>query len=152
MFLDFEGDPFAFDQGLEYLIGTVMIEDAQPKYDGFWSFDPAQEKRAFIEFIEKMKRIRAQYPDMHIYHYSAYEPTAIKHLAGRHGVCTDEVDELLRAEVFVDLFRVVRQGLRASVESYSIKKMEPFYGFNRTVALRDATSSLQAFEAVLALR
>ena len=29
--------------------------------------------------------------------------------------------------------------------------MEPFYGFKRTVALRDATSSLQAFEAVLAL-
>src|SRR5258705_6043975 len=29
--------------------------------------------------------------------------------------------------------------------------MEPFYGFTRTVALRDATSSLQAFEAVLAL-
>jgi len=41
--------------------------------------------------------------------------------------------------------------LRASVESYSIKKMEPFYGFTRTVALRDATSSLQAFETVLAL-
>ena len=98
-----------------------------------------------------MKHIRQQYPDMHIYHYSAYEPTAIKHLAGRHGVCTDEVDELLRAEVFVDLFRVVRQVLRASVESYSIKKMEQFYGFKRTVELRDATSSLQAIESVFAL-
>jgi uncharacterized protein len=41
--------------------------------------------------------------------------------------------------------------LRASVESYSIKKMEAFYGFTRSVPLRDATSSLQAFEAVLAL-
>jgi uncharacterized protein len=29
--------------------------------------------------------------------------------------------------------------------------MEPFYGFTRTVPLRDATSSLQAFESVLAL-
>ena len=29
--------------------------------------------------------------------------------------------------------------------------MEPFYGFTRTVRLRDATSSLQAFEVVLAL-
>src|SRR6266542_6934638 len=94
---------------------------------------------------------RRQYPGMHIYHYAPYETTAIKHLAGRHGICTDEVDELLRAGVFVDLFRVVRQGLRASVESYSIKKMEPFYCFTRTVPLRDATSSLQAFEAVLAL-
>jgi predicted RecB family nuclease len=151
VFLDFEGDPFAFDQGLEYLIGTVAIEDGQPQYNAIWSFDTAQEKRAFVEFMNKVKQIRQQYPDMHIYHYSAYEPTAIKHLAGRHGVCTDEVDELLRAEVFVDLFRFVRQGVRASVESYSIKKMEQFYGFKRTVELRDATSSLQAFESVLAL-
>src|SRR6266536_2022989 len=94
---------------------------------------------------------RRQYPGMHIYHYAPYETTAIKHLSGRHGICTDEVDELLRAGVFVDLFRVVRQGLRASVESYSIKKMEAFYDFKRTVSLRDATSSLQAFETVLAL-
>jgi predicted RecB family nuclease len=153
LFLDFEGDPFAFDQGLEYLIGTVAIsEDGKPIYESIWSFEPKSEKRAFTEFIEKVKRIRDTHPDMHIYHYAPYEPTAIKHLAGRHGVCADEVDELLRAGVFVDLFRVVRQGLRASVESYSIKKMEQFYGFHRTVGLRDATSSLQAFESVLALR
>src|SRR5262249_23545487 len=58
---------------------------------------------------------------------------------------------LLRAGKFVDLYRAVRQGLRASVESYSIKKMEPLYGFSRTVPLSKATAALQAFEAVLAL-
>ena len=173
LFLDFEGDPFAFDQGLEYLIGTVeerrgdgargrrgeletrSVErkqgDVALSYEARWAFNPAEEKKAFERFIADVMERRRQYPDMHIYHYSAYEPTAIKHLAGRHGVCTDQVDELLRGEVFVDLYRVVRQGLRASVESYSIKKMEPFYGFQRSVALRDATSSLQAFESVLAL-
>jgi len=152
LFLDFEGDPFAFDQGLEYLIGTVTIaNDGTPVYESVWSFDPKSEKQAFIQFIGRVKQIREAHPDMHIYHYAPYEPTAIKHLSGRHGVCADEVDELLRAGVFVDLFRVVRQGLRASVESYSIKKMEEFYGFRRKVALRDATSSLQAFETVLAL-
>ncbi|HLE64059.1 MAG TPA: TM0106 family RecB-like putative nuclease [Pyrinomonadaceae bacterium] len=119
LFLDFEGDPFAFDQGLEYLIGTVTIaDDGTANYEAIWSFDPKSERHAFVEFINKVKQIRERHPDMHIYHYSPYEPTAIKHLAGRHGVCTDEVDELLRAEVFVDLFRVVRQGLRPSVESY----------------------------------
>ena len=153
LFLDFEGDPFAFDQGLEYLIGTVTVpSDGPPLYESVWSFDPKSEKQAFIHFIEKVKRAREAHPDLHIYHYAPYEPTAIKHLTGRHGVCSDEVDQLLRAGVFVDLFRVVRQGLRASVESYSIKKMEPFYGFQRKVALRDATSSLQAFESVLALQ
>jgi len=61
------------------------------------------------------------------------------------------VDEFLRAGTFVDLYQVVRQGLRASIESYSIKKLEPLYGFARTMELRDATQALQAFEAVLAL-
>ena len=90
------------------------------------------------------------YPDFHIYHYAPYEPTALKRLMGRHGICEEEVDDLLRKGVFVDLYRVVRQGLRASVESYSIKKMEPFYGFERDVDLRKASGALAHFEAWLA--
>ena len=61
----------------------------------------------------------------------------------------DEVDRLLRGRVFVDLHRVVRQGLRASVESYSIKKLEPFYGFARAVDLATATRALIQAEARL---
>jgi predicted RecB family nuclease len=98
---------------LEYLIGTVTFSaEGTPVYESIWSFDRPAEKRAFQTFIDTIKESRPQYPDMHIYHYAPYEPTAIKHLAGRHGICTDDVDELLRAEVFVDLFRVVRQGRR----------------------------------------
>src|SRR2546423_8347621 len=93
---------------------------------------------------------RRSYPDMHIYHYGAYEETAIKRMAGQHSTCVDEVDELLRGEVLVDMFRAVRQGLRASVESYSIKKLEPFYEYRRDVKLIDANRALQAFQTVLA--
>jgi uncharacterized protein len=60
-----------------------------------------------------------------------------------------EVDRLLRGGIMVDLHRAVRQGIRASVESYSIKKLEQFYGFKREVDLRDAGSSIVAFEAWL---
>ncbi len=41
------------------------------------------------------------------------------------------MDRLLRGEVLVDLYRVVRQGLRAGVESYSIKRIEPLYALRR---------------------
>jgi uncharacterized protein len=61
----------------------------------------------------------------------------------------DEVDQLLRAGAFVDLYRVVRQWLRASVESYSIKKLEPLYGFARALPLREATLALQTLETVM---
>ena len=50
---------------------------------------------------------------MHVYHYAAYERTALGRLAQRHGTREEEVDRLLRGGVLVDLFRVVRQGIRA---------------------------------------
>jgi len=153
LFLDLEADFYAFDQGIEYLFGVVSASQAgeEPSYSSQWCLNPYAEKKAFVQFIAGVMEYWRRYPGMHIFHYAPYEPTAIKRLAGRHGVCVDEVDQLLRAGIFVDLYRAVRQGLRASVESYSIKKMEPLYGFTRAVALREATQALQAFEAVLAL-
>jgi hypothetical protein len=38
-------------------------------------------------------------------------------MAGQHGVCIDEVDQLLRARIFVDLYRVVRQGVTSRIIS-----------------------------------
>jgi predicted RecB family nuclease len=154
LFFDLESDPYAFDQGIEYLFGIVSVPgepQTKPSYSSVRCLTPAAEKEAFQGFISTVMERWRQYPGMHIYHYAPYEPTAIKRLAGRHGVCVDEVDQLLTARIFVDLYRVVRQGLRASIESYSIKKIEPLYGFARTVDLRDATKALQAFEAVLSL-
>jgi predicted RecB family nuclease len=157
MFLDFEGDALTFEQGLEYLFGVVSkgnfgfrISDCEINYEAVWSFNRAEEKRTFENFIATvMERLR-RYPDMHIYHYGAYEETAIKRMAGQHATCVEEVDQLLRGNVLVDLYRAVQQGLRASVESYSIKKLEPLYEFTREVHLLDANLALQTFQAVLA--
>ena len=60
-------------------------------------------------------------------------------LMGRYATHEDEVDDLFRLGVFVDLYRVVRQGVRAGVENYSIKSLEPLVGFERQVNLPDAT-------------
>jgi uncharacterized protein len=43
----------------------------------------------------------------------------------------------------------VRQGIRASVESYSIKRLEPLYGLHREISLKDAGSSIVEFEVWL---
>ncbi|HSL98118.1 MAG TPA: AAA domain-containing protein, partial [Candidatus Deferrimicrobiaceae bacterium] len=75
--------------------------------------------------------------------------TALGRLAQRHATRELEVDRLLRGGVLVDLYRAVRQGLRASVESYSIKRLEPLYNLQREVELRDAGASIVAFEAWL---
>jgi uncharacterized protein len=156
LFLDLEGDPYAADDGIDYLFGLLETDGT---FIAEWSTDPdgsgditlAGEKAAFERLMDRITARRALHPGMHVYHYAAYEPTALKRLMGRHATREKEVDELLRGGVLVDLFRAVRQGLRASVESYSIKRIEPLYGFTRDIELKDATSSIVAFEEWLQL-
>ena len=163
LFFDIEGDPFfSSDEvdGIEYLFGVIepgrADESGEPTFHAFWSIDGGTvttvgERRAFEGFIDLVMERLAADPNLHIYHYAPYEPTAVKRLAGRHGTREEEVDRLLRGGVFVDLHRAVRQGIRASVESYSIKRLEPLYGYAREVDLRDAGSSIVEFETWLEL-
>ena len=151
---DIEGDPFALEDGLDYLFGVSEMDGT---FHAFWSrdgdgaFSLEGERRAFERFMDFVMGRLAANPDLHVYHYAPYEPNALKRLMGRYGTREDEVDHLLRAGVLVDLLRVVRQSLRASVDSYSIKRLEAFYGFERQVDLRDAGSSIVAFEQWLEL-
>jgi uncharacterized protein len=156
LFFDIEGDPYAFEDGVDYLFGVL---DTSGDFRAFWAFDPehpeeidlAGEKAAFEAFIDHVSARRRAFPAMHVYHYAPYEPTALKRLMGRHATRETEVDELLRGGVLVDLYRAVRQGVRAGVESYSIKRLEPIYGYAREIDLRDAGSSIVEFEEWLEL-
>jgi len=148
LFFDIEGDPHAFGDGLEYLLGYV---DADGGFSGLWALDPEEERRQFERFIDDVMARLERWPELHIFHYAPYETSALKRLAARHATREDAVDRLLRGKVLVDLYRVVRQGIRASVRSYSIKKLEPLYGFGRDVELREASSALANFEAWLQL-
>ena len=160
LFFDIEGDPFALDDGVDYLFGILEPGrtglDGEPLFHAFWAVDEQglvtheSEKRAFEQTIDLMMDRLDKDPEIHIYHYAPYETTAAGRLMGRHATREIEVDRLLRGKVFVDLYRAVRQGLRASVESYSIKKLEPLYGLEREEGLRDAGSSIVAFESWLA--
>ena len=89
---------------------------------------------------------------MHIYHYAAYEKTALRRLMSRHGTREEEVDRLLRNEVLVDLYRVVRQGMRLSTDSYSLKKVERLYMPAREESIADAAGSMVMYERWLMSR
>lgn len=161
LFFDIEGDPFALEDGVEYLFGVLepSFDDparpGEPLFHEIWSRDDegavtgAAEKSAFERLVDLLIDRLDGNPAMHVYHYAAYERTALGRLAQRHATRELEVDRLLRGGVLIDLFRVVRQGIRASVESYSIKRLEPLYGLEREVELRSAGSSIVAFEAWL---
>jgi predicted RecB family nuclease len=156
VFFDLEGDQFVGDPnavgaaGLEYLWGWVTLEaPGDARYHHTWADDYSEERDAFEAFIDEVMARRKQCPDMHVYHYAPYEPGAMKRLMGRYATRESEIDELLRAKVFVDLYLVTRQAVRAGVESYSIKDLERFFGYDRQVDLQDVSRPKRALEALL---
>ena len=152
VFFDLEGDPFVGDGGIEYLFGYAFTDsDGNAAYTADWALSREQEKGIFERFIDFVMDRLKKHPDLHIYHFAPYEPAALKRLMGRHASREEEIDLLLRSKCLVDLYSVVRNGLRASVESYSIKKLEPLYGFTRETALSDANKALAKVQACLEL-
>jgi len=152
IFFDFEGSPYVGEKGLEYLFGYVWVDGSgEERYTARWALDHAQEKRIFEEFVDWVMARWRRYPGMHVYHFAPYEPAAMKRLMGYYATREAEVDEMLRAGLFVDLHRALRGGVRASVESYSLKEMEPFIGFKRSVQLPEANSALFGLGACLEL-
>ncbi len=154
VYLDFEGDPWAEGgAGREYLAG---IWTRQGEFVDFWAHDFAEEGRLTTGLVDWLTERWRQHPDMHVYHYAPYETTALKRLVGQHATREAQLDQLLRHEVFVDLYAVVRQGVRISKGSYSIKKLEEFYwGHTRSAegdGVADGLSSVVEYERWLAGR
>ena len=150
VFFDLEGDPYAGTEGgIEYLWGWC----AQGRYECFWGHDKAAEKAALEGFIDRACALRAQHPAMHIFHYAPHEASKLRSLSVEHATREEEVDDLLRHDVLVDLYAVVRQGLQVGEESYSLKKLERHHGFHRLeTTVREGGGSIIAYETWLETR
>lgn len=147
LYFDIESDPYAADGGLEYLFGVGWRDDrGEFPFRAFWAHSPAEEKLAFEELMDFFVERRRAYPAMHIYHYAPYEPAALGRLMGRHATREFELDDLLRGRVLVDLYRVVRQAMIIGTESYSLKKLEPFYMESRDATILEAGASVVEYE------
>lgn len=152
VFLDFESDPYVGEHGLEYLLGYEYEDEAGERvYTPLWALTREEEKAAFETFIDFIMDRWNTFPDLHIYHFGGYETGALKRLMGRYATREDDLDRILRGLLPVDLLSVSRQSVRASVESYSLKKLEPFYGFQRDTSLPDAKLALTRLQTSLEL-
>ena len=150
VFFDLEGDPYVGEGGLEYLFGHVVFDDhGTAQYTAQWALTREEEKLAFEEFVDGIIARWQQHPDMHIYHFAPYEPAALKRLMGRYATREEEIDQMLRAGLLVDLHGIVRGGIRASVESYSLKELEQFHAFERAIALPESNRALAQVQACL---
>jgi len=150
MFFDLEGDPFIGRGGREYLFGFVTADaNGNPAYECQWAVSAEQEKRAFEWFVDRVIARWAQYPAMHVYHFTGYETGALKRLMGRYATRENEIDRMLRAFLLVDLHTAIKRAVRASVEEYSLKALEAFYGFQREVPLVNARAAVREMQHAL---
>ncbi len=145
VFFDMEGFPWDRER-LEYLFGATVLEAGQPRFLDWWAHDRDAERQAFEEFIDwTWRRFRTD-PRMHVYHYGHYETTALKRLMGQLGSRENEIDELLRHEVFVDLYDVVRTGLLVGEPAYSIKNLERLFRGKRDGDVGSAIDSIVYYQ------
>ena len=145
IYLDLEGDRMVEPDGLEYMIGYVH----KGKYHALWAKNEREEKIIFEQFIDFAFKLKQKDPSLHIYHYAPYEVTAFKRLMGKYASRENEIDRFLGSHTFVDLYTVVKQSVRASVEKYSIKDLEIFFGYERKMDLRVLSSYKSQLELLL---
>ncbi|HHZ71426.1 MAG TPA: TM0106 family RecB-like putative nuclease, partial [Methylococcaceae bacterium] len=150
VFFDIEGDPL-IDGGLEYLWG-VSYHDPQGRqgnqyaFKDWWAHNQEQEQIAFEGFLDWVYSRWMKNPSMHIYHYASYEITAIRKLSTRYQTRLSEVSEMLNANVFIDLYKLVKGGLLIGEPRYSIKNVEHLFRGKRETEVADGTASVVVYE------
>ena len=145
VFFDIEGFPFA-PGGLEYLFGVVTVDEDAPRFRDWWAHDDMEERRAFEQFVDWVYARWQADPTLHVYHYAAYERTALTRLMGKYATREHEVDQLLRHAVLVDLYPVVLQGVVIGAPSYSLKRVERLYMTPRTGDVVSAGGSVVEYQ------
>lgn len=147
IFFDIEADRYVSDGTLHYLLGWVEKDrSGKVQFTNLWAHDRKSERAAFERFIDHVVARREEHPALHVYHFAPFEKTALGQMSLRFLSREDEVDSLLRGGVLVDLMPAVKQGMRAGVESYSIKELEQFYGYERKTDLREASRARRLYE------
>src|SRR5439155_1637177 len=82
LFFDFEGNPFWDHEGsLEYLWGIL---DADGGFEPLFASTRAEERAAFERFVDLVHARLVGDTALHVYHYSAYEITALRWLLGQY--------------------------------------------------------------------
>ena len=150
IFFDIEGHPLV-EGGLEYLWGASYHDKQAAKgkeyaFKDWWGNNQEQEKKAFEDFIDWTYGRWQQDSAMHIYHYASYEITAITKLSTRNQTKLDEVAQLLRAGVFIDLYKIVKNGLLIGEPKYSIKNVEHLYRGKRTTDVANGGESIVFYD------
>ncbi|MDJ0707642.1 MAG: TM0106 family RecB-like putative nuclease [Leptolyngbyaceae cyanobacterium MO_188.B28] len=123
LYFDIEAAP---DKNLVYLHG-VLVVDHQAKTETFHALvaeEPDQERMAWEQFL----RLVLQYPEAPVYHFCPYEAQTVQRLAEEYGAPLEHIEPLL--ERFVDVHKCITDAVTLPIESYALKHIARWLGFN----------------------
>lgn len=122
LYFDIEAAP---EQNLVYLHGVLVVD----RVNQTETFHPllAETLEAEQQVWEDLLALLRRYPDAPVYHFCPYEAQTVQRLAAQYGTPQDEVVLLL--ERFVDLHHYVTQTVTLPVESYALKHIARWIGF-----------------------
>ncbi|MBE9124979.1 MULTISPECIES: TM0106 family RecB-like putative nuclease [unclassified Coleofasciculus] len=122
LFFDIEAEP---DLKLDYLLGILVI-DRSANTEMFYPFlakHPQEEASIWQQFLDLV----GLYPDAPIFHFSDYEVETVKRLAKLYNTPLELLEPLLSR--FVDMHQRVVNTVMLPVESYSLKNLARWLGF-----------------------
>ena len=134
-YFDIEAEP---DLNLAYLHGVLMV-DRRTQTETFYPFlaeDPSAEAAVWKDFLELM----LAYPQSPVFHFCAYEVQTVRRLAQLYNTPLDSVEALLHR--FVDLHAWVTRTVMLPVESYALKPIARWVGFDWRDASADGAQSI----------
>ena len=146
IYFDLESNTFAVPISLHYLWGFAYERDSHKKFDTLWAHSHEEMKEVFDSFIDMLIDKFSKDPKMHVYHYGSFEVSTLKSLAGHFSSRSDELDHLLRNNIFIDLYKLVKQSFCIGSSGYGLKDIEPIYRNERTEEVTGGAESMIQYE------
>lgn len=136
IYFDVESVGFRQDSIRYYLFGWGIRQGQSPTFEYEYELaeDPEQEAEIWQRFLDRIGYVVGP-----VFHYSNYEKRTIKTLCQRYGL--DPRAEHLQSQL-VDLYPLITNNIALPLESYSIKRVAPWLGYNWTGPTQTAAATM----------
>ncbi len=123
LFFDIESAP---DQNLIYLHGVLVVNriTGEETFHALLAENHRQERQAWDDFLALVHT----YPDAPVYHFCPYEAQTVRKLGQRYGTRERHIEALLSR--FFDVHKCVTEGVTLPIESYALKHIARWIGFD----------------------
>lgn len=123
LFFDIEAAP---DQNLIYLHGVLVVDrvTGEETFHALLAESHQDEKRAWREFLDLVHT----YPYAPVYHFCPYEAQTVRKLGNLYGTPNRQIEALL--DRFFDVHKCVTEGVTLPIESYALKHIARWVGFD----------------------